>query len=534
MQISRVTIENFRTLDAFILDLNGESCYLVGENAIGKSSLITAIVRALGRDRAFERTDFLDLKHPVDIRVTLTGLDAKQLGIFADAADFSAVTSVTMGVMALWDPDEEEIEVTHGYPTKVWQPSKRSEREAIELYWISDNRDPSRLLQFSSRKGLISDAIGDLDLEQPISQAIDDINTACQKFASIPDLQAVMQSVGLQLRKLVAANANPYGIGSAASTDLDVLRQLQLTLNYSGGSLPLTNQSAGLTQLTLFAFSLFAITQRPGSMLLVDEPELSLHPHAQKALLRVIQQLPNQFILASHSATLLDRADARHLVRLYRDGPNVKVARPTKLTAPEAVRLARFTTAENAESYFARTVILVEGQSDKYALEAVAAKKNRNLDSDGVTIVAMRGAGGIDTFLGLLGPQGLKVKLAGLCDTNEEAMWARALESHGLGAKLNRAAMGSLGFQVCDKDLEDVLIVAVGEKETLVLIDALGDKSAFDRFAQQPTQKSKSVSEQLHDFIHSRGRNITYAPLLVDKIEPTKLPIALERLIDEV
>jgi predicted ATP-dependent endonuclease of OLD family len=92
MQISRVTIENFRTLDAFILDLNGESCYLVGENAIGKSSLIAAIVRALGRDRAFERADFLDLKHPVDIRVTLTGLDATQLGILADAVDFGAVT----------------------------------------------------------------------------------------------------------------------------------------------------------------------------------------------------------------------------------------------------------------------------------------------------------------------------------------------------------------------------------------------------------------------------------------------------------
>lgn len=534
MRITSVTIENFRTLDAFALDFEGESRYLVGENAIGKSSLITAIARALGRDRTFERADFLDLTRPVDIRVTLTDLDERQLGVFADVADFGAAPTVTMGVMALWDPDEEEIEVTHGYPTKLWQLSKRSEREAVELYWISDNRDPSRSLQFNSRKGLISDAIANLDLNQPISQAIDDISTACQKLASVPDLQAVIQCVGLQLRKLVTANAKPYGIGSAASTELDILRQLQLTLDYGGGSLPISNQSAGLTQLTLFAFSLFAITQRSGSLLFIDEPELSLHPHAQKALLRVIQQLPNQFILASHSATLLDRADARHLVRLYRDGPNVKVARPTKLTAPEAARLARFTTAENAESFFARSVILVEGQSDKYALEAVAAKKNRNLDSDGVTIVAMRGAAGIETFLGLLGPRGLKIKLAGLCDANEEAKWARALESHGLGAKLDRAAMGSLGFQVCDKDLEEVLISTAGEDEALALVDALGDKSAFGRFAQQPIQKSRSVSEQLHDFIHSRGRNITYAPLLVDKIDAAKLPIALERVIDAV
>ena len=93
MRITRITVENFRSLDAFALDLEGESRFIVGENAIGKSSLITAIARAVGRDRTFSRTDFLDLAKPIDIRVTLIGLDAAQLGVFADAADFGAVTS---------------------------------------------------------------------------------------------------------------------------------------------------------------------------------------------------------------------------------------------------------------------------------------------------------------------------------------------------------------------------------------------------------------------------------------------------------
>ena len=103
MRITRVTVENFRSLDAFVLDLEGESRFLVGENAIGKSSLITAIARAVGRERTFSRSDFVDLARPIDIRVTLTALDAAQLGVFADAADFGAVTSVTMGITALWD-----------------------------------------------------------------------------------------------------------------------------------------------------------------------------------------------------------------------------------------------------------------------------------------------------------------------------------------------------------------------------------------------------------------------------------------------
>lgn len=534
MRITRITVENFRSLDAFALDLEAESRFIVGENAIGKSSLITAIARGVGRDRTFSRSDFFDLARPIDIRVTLIGLDAAQLGVFADAADFGTVTSVTMGVTALWDPDAEEVEVTHGYPTKAWHQSKRSERDAVELYWISDSRDATRLLQFGSRRGLITDALAKLDLEKPISAAIDDIRKACEKLGAIPDLQALMQSAGSQLGTFIPAGKKPYGIGGTASTELDVLRQLQLVLEYAGTTLPIGNQSSGLIQLTLFAFSLLAIAQRPGSILLVDEPELSLHPQAQKALLRTIQLLPNQFLLASHSATFLDRADARHLVRLYRDAGKVKAARPVNLTAPEAARLARFTTPENAEAFFARAVILVEGQSDKYALEAVAAKKKRNLDADGVTIVAMRGAGVIATFLSLLGPDGLKLKLAGLCDAKEESKWAQALESHGMGSKLNRAAMSAIGFEMCDGDLEEVLIAAVGEKTTLAIIDAQGDKAEFNSFAQQPTQKPKPVPQQLHDFLHLRGRNITYAPLMVDAIDAAKLPAALERVINAV
>jgi hypothetical protein len=296
----------------------------------------------------------------------------------------------------------------------------------------------------------------------------------------------------------------------------------------------MANQSSGLIQLTLFAFSVLAIAQRPGSILLVDEPELSLHPQPQKALLRTIQGLNSQFVLVSHAATLLDRADARQLIRLYRDAGKVKAARPTTLTVPEAVRLARFTTSENAEAFFARAVVLVEGQSDKFALEAVAAKKKRNLDADGVTIVAMRGAGGIGTFLSLLGPNGLILKLAGLCDAKEETKWSKALELHGMGAKLDRAAMSGIGFEVCDGDLEEVLIAAVGEKGTLAIIDAQGDKAEFETFMQQPTQKAKPLPQQLHDFLHSRGRNITYAPLLVDAIDGAKLPAVLERVIDAV
>jgi len=176
----------------------------------------------------------------------------------------------------------------------------------------------------------------------------------------------------------------------------------------------------------------------------------------------------------------------------------------------------------------------VEGVSDKYALEALALRKNRNLNADGVSIVVMEGAGSIKTFLALLGPNGLRVQLAGLCDAPEESKWADALKAHGFGTKLDRTVMASLGFFVCDKDLEDVLITAVGEQETLRIIDTQGETAAFALFAKQPTQAGKSRHEQLHVFLHSRGRQVTYAPLLVDRLNLKKLPPSLEGVIDAV
>ena len=53
-----------------------------------------------------------------------------------------------------------------------------------------------------------------------------------------------------------------------------------------------------------------------------------------------------------------------------------------------------------------RSVVLVEGVSDQLALEALAERRGRNLDAEGVSVVAMGGATTIGRFLDLFGPQG--------------------------------------------------------------------------------------------------------------------------------
>src|SRR6476469_187447 len=99
-------------------------------------------------------------------------------------------------------------------------------------------------------------------------------------------------------------------------------------------------------------------------------------------------------------------------------------------------------------------VILVEGITDRIALEAVAERLG--LDLDGVEIVPIGGAQAV----GRVAAQYDGIRPAGLCDAGEERYFRRAL--------------GDAVF-VCRADLEDELVRAVGPERIEVVLAAQGD-----------------------------------------------------------
>jgi hypothetical protein len=182
-----------------------------------------------------------------------------------------------------------------------------------------------------------------------------------------------------------------------------------------------------------------------------------------------------------------------------------------------------------------RAVVLVEGVSDQAALEALASRRGRSLAVEGVSVVAMGGAHRIGTFLERFGPQGLDIRLAGLCDAGEEGDFRRALERAGLGTNLTRAEMERLGFYVCVADLEDELIRSVGAAAVVGVIDAQGELGAFRTFQKQPAWRGRAIEEQLRRFLgtHS-GRKARSAALLVDALDLAAVPRPLDRVLGHV
>jgi hypothetical protein len=179
-----------------------------------------------------------------------------------------------------------------------------------------------------------------------------------------------------------------------------------------------------------------------------------------------------------------------------------------------------------------RAAILVEGMSDQAALEALAGRRGRALDADGVSITAMGGATNIEHFVDRFGPHGLGVRLAGLCDAAEEGHFRRALERAGLGPGLSRAGMEALGFFVCVADLEDELIRALGTDAVERVIEAQGELRSFRVFQRQPAQQGRSPQRQLRRFMGTRsGRKSQYARLLVDALDLARVPRPLDQVL---
>ncbi len=182
-----------------------------------------------------------------------------------------------------------------------------------------------------------------------------------------------------------------------------------------------------------------------------------------------------------------------------------------------------------------RTVVLVEGVSDRRAIERLAARQDLDLDSEGISIVSIEGSKNIGRFLERFGPSGLDVRLAGLCDIAEERDFRLGLERAGLGSDLTLEDMEHVGFFVCDTDLEQELIRALGADAVERVIEAQGELASLRTLQRQPAQRDRTREEQLHRFMGTQsGRKLLYAGLLVDTLEPGSIPRPLDRLLAHV
>ncbi len=166
----------------------------------------------------------------------------------------------------------------------------------------------------------------------------------------------------------------------------------------------------------------------------------------------------------------------------------------------------------------ADVVVLVEGRSDMAALEVLAEAHGVR---DRLDLVAMGGVTNIRRHLAVLAAERPEAVILGVCDAGER----RYLEH----------AAGLAGVFVCDRDLEDELIRAVGPEVVVELLDELGELRRFRTFQDQPEWRGRDLGDQLRRFASTRsGRKTVFARQVAQAVEAARLPQPLAALFAAV
>ena len=530
MKLRSLEIRNYRCFEHLNLHLDGESLVLVGPNAAGKSSILSAINLALVGGE-ISRADLRDPEEAIELTATLTDIAATEQGEFAEALDFKESPPVVrLTMQAIWDPHELAIQQSHVFPDDSLRVVPRKARESIRLLSLPAWRDPTRLLSLIGRRSILAGLIGDLPLESELQEAIAALSAAGGDLSQAEPLRELMMKAQAQLAGLLPGIPDDaYSVGSLASEPADVLRQLQLQMAQSEQRLPIASQSSGLGQASVFAFALESLTALPDAIVLVDEPERALHPQAQRALLARLQTDGIQSLVVTHSAAVLDRRDPRMVVRLRPDaGEGAELFRANEIDDAEAATLSRYSTSLVAEAYFAEWVIFVEGFSDFLAVRTLAETLGVDLDAAGASLLSLEGADLLKHYMALLGPQGLNVRIRGLCDLDKEAEWIQTLSDAGLSID-DRTELNAVGFQVAEVDLEAELVTALGEQGTETVIAEADATNSLETFRQQPANAGLEGRDLLLAFI--RKRKIKWAPLLAAAISSTEVPTPIADLL---
>jgi len=168
--------------------------------------------------------------------------------------------------------------------------------------------------------------------------------------------------------------------------------------------------------------------------------------------------------------------------------------------------------------------VLVEGPSDAAVLHVLA--RRLGLAAPDVTVLSMGGVTNVGRHLREYAGRP-DTAVSGLCDRGEVRFVAGALRR--LGHDVEGADdLAPWGFFVCDEDLEDELIRALGTAAVVEVVEREGELGQLHTFQQQPFQRSRPLHDQLRRFAGTKsGRKVRLAAALAADLPLDAVPAPL-------
>jgi putative ATP-dependent endonuclease of the OLD family len=477
MRIQSVTISGFCCFgpEPQKIEITGDLTAIVGPNASGKTAMLQALCRLYGVTRAQRTVRRSDFHLPpgvppddrtkrtmfVDVIISLPELAKGSATAKTVAPAFrhmqlagpGAEPVCRMRLEAQWEDDgTAEGEVTQNlyWVNKLTDPITEDDKNTvsaldrglIQVYYTPATRDPEaqirastgalaarllRAIEWSNKtRETVEKATKQLSDSFGAEAAIDVISKALSErwkelHDEVTDTDPSLTLTSQRFEEVVARIQVLFQQGPAAiQRSIDALSDGQQSLFYFALMAAVFELERKAVAGTIEGFRAEDLRIPSLSIFAIEEPENHLSPYY---LARIVDQVRTtiageigQALITSHSPAVLSRVEPQE-VRYCRCDLKTRVTRVKAVTIPEkddeAIKFVRGAMLAFPELYFARFVVLVEGDSERVVLPRLAEADGFLIDQSFVAIVPLGGRH-VEHFWRLL--NGLEIPFATLLD----------------------------------------------------------------------------------------------------------------------
>lgn len=450
MRIRKVYIQGFRSIKE-PLELNLEQVNaLIGANNCGKSNILSAIYRVLGRDWVTKNTFFENDVYNEDYETDIT-IDFE----FDEPFQYEQYVGIPVEIPKVRffytrykkgeNIGERRLEkqclqlndkAVFGFksrPKKGEQPQMvplttipQELQEAFPVIFIGTDRNLKNQLP-SSRNSILGTLMKDInaDFENPENlievgkEGSGKMLPRIERFKQAIDeaIRTLRTDEFLALEKAIKDNAlKQLGFNPETETDkldlyfnplssLEFYKSLEIYVKEHEYNINATELGAGFQNAIVLAIlKAFEDRKKQGALFLIEEPEMYLHPQMQRSLYKTIRQIgeTNQVIYITHSPHFVTIPEFNEIVIVSKNNNGTHIKKSTLQTSDALKnKFRKELDPERNEMFFARKLLIVEGDTEKMAFPEFAKRMGIDFDGVGSTIIEVGGKRNLIDFVEL-------------------------------------------------------------------------------------------------------------------------------------
>lgn len=425
MKICKLHIECLRGIREATLFF-ADHVVLIGDNNVGKSTILEAIDLVLGPDRLrrtppidehdFHLGDYVPSEEdeaPKQIRVeaTVAGLNEEQKRHFSNSLEWwdndsrellsesqiedvdskSVEPALRVTFIGQYDSEEDDfsgdtcfsrsLEESEGEPQRFG----RRDKQHCGFLYLRSIRTASRAM--SLEHGSLLDIMLRLKEIRPQmwEKTIEEVSSF--KVAADPDLgiSDILESIEEAVKKYVPlewASSPHLKVSRMTREHLRNVITAFIATGIGEHAAPFYLQGRGTLNMLVLAMLSEIAEMKQNVIFAMEEPETAIPPYAQKQIVREVQKLAVQSIFTSHSPYVIEEFEPDRMIVLSRDGKGQMIQAAVRL--PESVKLKRYRRefrTRFCEGLLSRRLVIVEGTTEASAMPA-AARRLAELDPE--------------------------------------------------------------------------------------------------------------------------------------------------------